>query len=305
MRQNAMDRLMELCQEKNSRIVAGLDPTWESIPEEFKVRNGWGQEEDDDFLYVRIFQRYCEAYIDAVASVVPAIKINSAFFEKEGLDDLYWMIAVKAKDAGLFVIGDLKRADIGSTSAAYAEAYLSEDAPFDAITINPYFGTDGVKPFLELAKENGKGVFILVKTSNKSADEIQDLRLEDGRLVYEAVADLVIQWQNQFDDTDGEYSMIGAVVGATHKEQAEALRKQMPNTAFLVPGYGAQGATAEDVAVNFNEKGLGAIVNSSRGIMNAYKKECWKEEFSEEDWDEAATAEATRATEEINRALEK
>lgn len=309
MEKNAMQLLNDLILEKNSRICAGLDVKWEDIPNAFKLEYSWydekGEENMEDFS--QIVYKYCEKYIDAVADVVPAIKINSAFFEREHLEDLYFEVAYYAREKGLFVIGDIKRADIGSTSEAYAQAFLSAGMPFDAITINPYFGTDGVMPFLKLAKENGKGVFVLVKTSNKSSAEIQDLELADGRKVYEAVADLVLNWADEVDHENfNYYPMVGAVVGATHPKQAEELVDQMGCTFFLVPGYGAQGATADDVAVNFDsDRGIGAIVNSSRGIMNAYKKDCWKEKYSEETWAEAARAEAIRATEEINQAINK
>lgn len=307
---NAMQLLNDLILEKNSRICAGLDVKWEDIPNAFKLEYGWddekGEENMEDFL--QIIYKYCEKYIDAVSDVVPAIKINSAFFEREHLEDLYFEVAYYAREKGLFVIGDIKRADIGSTSEAYAQAFLAVGQPFDAITINPYFGTDGVMPFLKLAKENGKGVFVLVKTSNKSSAEIQDLELKDGRKVYEAVADLVLEWAKEVDAEEYEYPdypMVGAVVGATHPDQADELVRQMGYTFFLVPGYGAQGATADDVAVNFDIDGVGAIVNSSRGIMNAYNKDCWKDKFSEETWADAARAEAIRATEEINQAINK
>ena len=309
MEKNAMQLLNDLIVEKNSRICAGLDVKWEDIPNAFKKEFGWddqkGEENMEDFS--QIIYKYCEKYIDAVADIVPAIKINSAFFEREHLEDLYLEVAYYARKKGLFVIGDLKRADIGSTSEAYAQAFLATGMPFDAITINPYFGTDGVMPFLKLAEENGKGVFVLVKTSNESSEEIQDLKLEDGRYVYEAVADLVIEWSNKADfENFNYYPMVGAVVGATNPKQVEKLVDRMGCIFFLVPGYGAQGATAEDVAVNFDsDRGTGAIVNSSRGIMNAYKKDCWKEKYSEETWAEAARAEAIRATEEINQAINK
>lgn len=311
---NAMQLLNDLIVEKNSRICAGLDVKWEDIPDAFKLQYGWDDEKGEENMedFSQIIYKYCEKYIDAVADIVPAIKINSAFFEREHLEDLYLEVARYAMEQGLFVIGDIKRADIGSTSEAYAQAFLAAGQPFDAVTINPYFGTDGVMPFLKLAKENGKGVFILVKTSNKSSAEIQDLELADGRKVYEAVADLTIEWAEEvdeesfFDTRIPDYPLVGAVVGATHPEQAKELRERMGCTFFLVPGYGAQGATADDVACNFNGwSGTGAIVNSSRGIMNAYKKDCWKDEYHEEAWAEAARAEAIRATEEINQAIEK
>lgn len=315
---NAMQRLNELIIEKNSRICAGLDVKWEDIPNAFKLQYGWDDEKGEENMedFSQIIYKYCEKYIDAVANIVPALKINSAFFEREHLEDLYLEVAQYARKKGLFVIGDLKRADIGSTSQAYAEAFLTAGQPFDAITINPYFGTDGVMPFLKIAKEQGKGVFVLVKTSNKSSAEIQDLELADGRCVYEAVADLVLEWAEEVDfecfeeDENTEhkypdYPMVGAVVGATHPEQASDLVNQMGMIFNLVPGYGAQGATADDVAVNFDYDGCGAIVNSSRGIMNAYKKDCWKEKYSEETWAEAAREEAIRATYEINQAINK
>ena len=305
-----MQLLNDLIVEKNSRICAGLDVKWEDIPDAFKKEFGWDDEKGEENMedFSQIIYKYCEKYIDAVADIVPAIKINSAFFEREHLEDLYLEVAFYAREKGLFVIGDLKRADIGSTSEAYAQAFLAAGMPFDAITINPYFGTDGVMPFLKLAKENGKGVFVLVKTSNKSSAEIQDLELADGRKVYEAVADLVIDWADEVDHENfvADYPMVGAVVGATNSEQVEKLKEQMWKTFFLVPGYGAQGATADDVAAYFNdERVTGVIVNSSRGIMNAYKKDCWKEKYSEETWAEAARAEAIRATEEINQAINK
>lgn len=310
MEKNAMQVLNDLIVEKNSRICAGLDVKWEDIPDAFKKEFGWDDEKGEENMedFSQIIYKYCEKYIDAVADIVPAIKINSAFFEKEHLEDLYLEVAFYAREKGLFVIGDLKRADIGSTSEAYAQAFLAAGMPFDAITINPYFGTDGVMPFLKLAKENGKGVFVLVKTSNKSSAEIQDLELADGRKVYEAVADLVIDWADEVDHENfvADYPMVGAVVGATNSEQVEKLKEEMWKTFFLVPGYDAQGATADDVAAYFNdERVTGVIVNSSRGIMNAYKKDCWKEKYSEETWAEAARAEAIRATEEINQAINK
>lgn len=328
MGKSAMQRLNEAIKAKNSRICAGLDPTWENIPETFKAYIEESMEEEllegleklpeeeyeliyHERLFVQIFYDYCNNYIQAIKDVVPAIKINSAFFEQYAIEEYYLLIAQIAKEAGLFVIGDVKRADIGNTSAAYAKAYLGAESPFDAITINPYFGTDGVMPFLKLAKENGKGVFVLVKTSNKSSEEIQDLKLENGRYVYEEVADLVVHWGKEVDKENyGEngrpkYPLVGTVVGATHPEQAKELNWRMGEILTLVPGYGAQGATADDVAVNFDEEGLGAIVNSSRAIMNAYKNDHWKKCYSEEEWTNAAYAEAIRATDEINKAINK
>lgn len=296
---NAMQRLNALIEAKNSRVCAGLDPTWELIPE--SVKNSMGRPGD---RRPKVFSEYCKQYIDAVADVLPAVKINSAFFEREGYEWLYFDIADYASQKGLFVIGDVKRADIGNTSNAYAEAYLGEYSPFDAITINPYFGSDGIIPFLDLAKKNNRGVFILVKTSNKSSAEIQDLELADGRKVYQCVAERVREWAMQVDTQNyNNYPLVGAVVGATHPEEAKELQMILGKTFLLLPGYGAQGATAQDVAVNFDREGLGAIVNSSRGIMNAYKKDIWKDKFTEKDWAEAAREEAKRASKEINDAI--
>ena len=295
---SVMERLNREIMRTNSRVVAGLDPVLSEIPdcEEYRKLTDRGV----------LMETYCHDYIKAIAGIVPAIKINSAFFEAEGLTLEYFEVAEMAAKAGMIVIGDLKRADIGSTSEAYAKAYLNADSPFDIITVNPYFGADGVKPFIELANQNEKGVFVLVKTSNASSVEIQDMMLIGKRKVYELVADLVNFWgiiSDSTDSTEDGYNNVGAVVGATHPDDARRLRQRMPNTFFLVPGYGAQGATAEDVVVNFDKNGLGAIVNSSRGLMNAYKHPRWKNQFSEENWAEATTAEAKRMTEEINKAL--
>lgn len=308
MEKNAMQRLNEAIKATNSRVCAGLDLSYNAMPmiyqERIKGANGILYPFAED-----VFYEYAEEYINAIRGVVPAIKINAAFFEQAGCEKIFKLVAHKAKEEGLFVIGDVKRADIGNTSAAYAEAYLGEDSPFDAITINPYFGTDGVMPFLEMAKKNGKGVFILVKTSNNSSEEIQDLILDDGRKVYEAVSDLLVNWGKKVDkenygkDGRPKYPLVGAVVGATYPKDAYELKWRMGDVFTLVPGYGAQGATADDVAFNFDEEGFGAIVNSSRGIMNAYKSKFWKGAYPEERWAEAARAEAMRATDEINFAI--
>ena len=279
MKENAMQRLNRIVKEKGP-LLAGLDPKLDEIIPlyDFKIEEF---ESENDF-YAAYMYAYCEDYIKSLSKEIGAVKINSAFFEAVGMEQVYWDIAQFAKGSGLFVIGDLKRADIGNSSAQYAQGFLSADSPFDAITINPYFGTDGVKPFLDLAKENGKGVFVLVKTSNPSSKEIQDAILIDGKPVYELVAQLVKDWGDYTSNQDEDYNLVGAVVGATHPEQAKRLRELMPNTFFLVPGYGAQGATAQDIPVNFDRNVGGAIVNSSRGIMNAYKNGRWKNLFSKE-----------------------
>jgi orotidine-5'-phosphate decarboxylase len=192
-----------------------------------------------------------------------------------------------AKD--LVVIGDIKRGDIGSTSEAYARGHIGNASPFneDFVTLNPYMGSDSVKPFINYAKPDKKGVFILVKTSNPSSGEFQDRKI-DGRALFELVADKVNEWGSDYVGECG-YSYVGAVVGATYPEQAALARKLMPKAYILVPGYGAQGATAKDILPNFNEDGLGAIVNSSRGIIAAYKNEKYAK-FGPEHYDEAARA---------------
>lgn len=271
---NAMERLNQLVMEKGP-LLAGLDPDLNKILDlNEKMGTICRDDYEDEYdFYEEVLKTYCCNYIDAVIDQVAAIKINIAFFEAYGLEHVFWSVAEIAKQVGLYVIADVKRADIGNTSKQYAEAFLFKSSYIDAITINPYFGTDGVKPFLDMAKENNKAVFVLVKTSNPSSAEIQDLELADGRKVYHQVAELVKEWGEYARVSEDEtYSLVGAVVGATHPEEAKLLREQMPNTFFLVPGYGAQGATAEDIVVNFDSNSGGAIVNSSRGLMFAYDK---------------------------------
>lgn len=292
---NAMERLNKMMKQKNSRICAGIDPEFEKLPTELKEKNISKEE--------AIFE-FCREYINTIYDYVSAVKINVAFFETKNLFPIYREIAKYAKNLGLFVIGDLKRADIGSTAEAYAKDWLGAEEPFDCITINPYFGTDGIKPFVEVAAENGKGVFVLAKTSNKSSEEIQNQMLFETRdYVYEKVADLIVNWGNIVSKGE-KYSPVGAVVGATHPKEAEALRKRMPNTMFLVPGYGVQGATAEDAVVNFDKEGLGAIINSSRGIMYAYSKK-HKDIANRFGWKYAIEMAASESRQDINAAIEK
>lgn len=293
---NAMERLNELVKEKGV-LLAGLDPDVDKIlsmsGETVKVSRS-------SLRAYELVDDYCYNYIQTIKDEVAAIKINIAFFETYGIEPLFWEVAQDAQDAGLFVIGDIKRADIGNASKQYADAFLQKDSPIDAITINPYFGTDGVKPFLDVAKENGKGVFVLVKTSNKSSSEIQDLELKDGKLVYQKVAELVKEWGQYVKESDDEeYSLVGAVVGATHPVEAKFLRETMPNTFFLVPGYGTQGATADDIVVNFDDNGGGAIVNSSRGLMFAYEKEG----IIADKWHEASKRAVIRTRKELSGAV--
>lgn len=303
---NAMERLNKIVKERGP-LVAGLDPDIKEIQKLYETFGVSSKSyEDMNDKYQRdIIRDFSLQYIRAIKKVVGAIKINIAFFEENQMVDIFFYVAKMAKANDLFVIGDIKRADIGSTSAKYAEAFLNSESPFDAITINPYFGFDSVKPFLDMAKLNDKGIFVLVKTSNSSSADIQDLVLENGDKVYEKVAELVGKWGEYTRPEGSEYNLVGAVVGATHPQEAIKLRKQLPNTFFLVPGYGAQGASAGDVAVNFDNFGGGAIVNSSRGIMNAWKSKLWSESIKSEEWAKDSSAEAERAKKEISKEVQK
>ncbi|MDF2839656.1 MAG: orotidine 5-phosphate decarboxylase, subfamily 2, partial [Clostridia bacterium] len=211
-----------------------------------------------------------------------------------------------AASKGLIVISDVKRGDIGSTAEAYSEAYLGNkeySLHTDFITVNPYLGSDSLEPFVAHCKENSKGIFVLVKTSNKSSGELQDL-ISNGKTIYEHVAELVVKMGSPYIGSNG-YSFVGAVVGATYRTEAAKLRDLMKNTYFLVPGYGAQGGTAEDVVDCFNKDGLGAIVNSSRGIIAAYKSKEYSEKYSEKDFALAARAAAIKMRDDINHELAK
>ena len=232
-------------------------------------------------------------------------------YEQFGTEGLiaYQKTVDYCREKGLLVIGDAKRGDIGSTSAAYAAGHLGkvkvgsrEFSSFntDFLTVNPYLGTDGVKPFVDECKKEDKGLFVLVKTSNPSSGEFQD-RLIDGRPLYELVADKVVEWGSSC--MEGDYSNVGAVVGATYPAMAAVLRKLMPNTYFLVPGYGAQGGKAEDLKACFNKDGLGAVVNSSRGIIAAYKQEAYKK-FGGEHFGEASRQAVIDMAADINGALQ-
>lgn len=286
-------------------LLAGLDPDTDKILELY-INSGEAQEKFQDnygnYMEEDIIYDYCKRYVDAVKDVVCAIKINSAFFERNHMEDRYLNICTRAEDEGLFVIADVKRGDIGNTSLQYAKAYLDKGMPIDAITVSPYFGSDGVKPFLEMAAKNNKGVFVIVKTSNPSSYEIQDQILSDGRKVFEKVADQVGEWSS-YNENYTRYSSVGAVVGATHPDDAARVRKIIPDSLFLVPGFGAQGAGIEDVLVNFDESGGGALVNSSRGLMFAINKEPYCKKYGYRDWDKAVKEEAEKIQEELKEAI--
>ncbi len=281
---------------KNAPIVVGLDPTLAMLPGALLPEEGLTGEAYLNAVGEAVFT-FNKKIVDATCDLIPAVKPQIAMYEQFGIPGL---IAFKktvdyCHEKGLVVIGDVKRGDIGSTSAAYATAHLGTVgegiAPFDEdfATVNPYLGTDGIKPFVDVCKSHDKGIFVLVKTSNPSSGEFQDRVLSDtGKPLYELVGEMVEKWGA--DVTEGDYTNVGAVVGATYPEMGKRLREIMPHTYILVPGYGAQGGTGADLKNFFNKDGLGAIVNSSRGIIAAYKNEKYAGRFSEENFADASRA---------------
>ena len=278
-----MDRLIEAIDNTQNPSVVGLDPTEALVPPQVvasfadEVRDSVESPEEVESAQLAVaYFEYNRTIIDAIADIVPAVKPQIAMYEALGPAgvDIYTMTCEYAAQQGLYVLGDIKRGDIGSTAAAYAHHLngVGDFAPWheDAVTVSPYLGTDGITPFVEAAAEADKDIFVLVRTSNPSSSELQMLDLADGTKVYEHVADLVEGWGAETIGSHG-YSRVGAVGGATHPEEGKALRARMPHTFYLVPGYGAQGGTAADVAGMFDKQGSGAIVNSSRGIIGAWK----------------------------------
>lgn len=299
----SLDRLIEKIEQMQNPTVAGLDPKLDYVPE---------------YIRKRCFEKYGETLkgaakallefnkglIDALYDIVPAVKPQAAYYEMYGAAGVKTLYKTQeyARSKGMYVITDGKRNDIGTTMEAYAAAHLgkvkvgsTEIEPFlgDALTVNGYLGSDGIKPLLKICSENDKGIFVLVKTSNPSSGELQD-RLIDGEPVYEVMGKMCEKWGEELPGVYG-YSGVGAVVGATYPEQIKTLRALLPKTFFLIPGYGAQGATAADIAGAFDKNGLGGIVNSSRGIMCAYQKQ----KVSEHEFAEAARREAIRMRDEI------
>ncbi|MDI9509120.1 MAG: orotidine-5'-phosphate decarboxylase [Clostridiales bacterium] len=273
-----INQLVKKIQELEAPIVVGLDPMLSYVPNHLLEQAYKDMGENLEAATEAIWQ-YNKGIIDAIHDLVPAVKPQVAMYEQFGLEGmrLYLKTIQYARKKGLIVIGDVKRGDIGSTSTAYAIGHLGKvniggkdyrGFDEDFITVNPYLGSDGIIPFIDVCKQENKGLFILVKTSNPSSGEFQD-QLINGRPLYELVGNKVAQWGDMFMGSD--YSYIGAVVGATYPEIGKELRKLMPKTFILVPGYGAQGGKAEDLKHFFNKDGLGAIVNSSRGIIAAYK----------------------------------
>ena len=275
-----IDQLNEKIKQTNAPIVVGLDPMLSYVPEQI-LKAAFAEYGETLEGAAEAIWQYNKGIINAVCDLIPAVKPQIAMYEQFGVPGMaaFRKTVSYCKEKGLIVIGDIKRGDIGSTSGAYATAHLGNISigsqtftPFgeDFATVNPYLGSDGIHPFLEICKKEDKGIFVLVKTSNPSSGEFQD-RLMDGAPLYEHVARRVAEWGECC--MGKEYSKVGAVVGATYPEIGKALRKVMPKTLILVPGYGAQGGKAADLVHYFNEDGLGAIINSSRGIICAYQKE--------------------------------
>ena len=305
-----INKLISNIRKTNAPIVVGLDPMLNYIPEHIQKKAFAEFGETLEGAAEAIWQ-YNKGIVDATYDLIPAVKPQIAMYEQFGIPGLvaYKKTVDYCKSKDLVVIGDIKRGDIGSTSAAYAVGHLGQVqvgskkyAGFDEdfATVNPYLGSDGVNPFLDVCKEEKKGIFVLVKTSNPSSGEFQDQKI-DGRPLYELVGEKVAAWGSEV--MGDEYSYVGAVVGATYPEMGKVLRKIMPKTFILVPGYGAQGGKGADLVHFFNEDGLGAIVNSSRGIIAAYKQEKYKE-FGAENYADASRAAVKDMIADISGALE-
>ena len=305
-----IQKLIAKIQKTNAPIVVGLDPMLNYIPEQIKAAAFAEFGETLEGAAEAVWQ-YNKAIVDEVYDLIPAVKPQIAMYEQFGIPGLqaFKRTVDYCKEKDLVVIGDVKRGDIGSTSAAYATAHLGQVqvgsqllTPFgeDFATVNPYLGSDGINPFLEVCKEEKKGIFILVKTSNPSSGEFQD-RLIDGKPLYELVGEKVAEWADSC--MGDQYSYVGAVVGATYPEMGKTLRKIMPKSFILVPGYGAQGGKGADLVHFFNEDGLGAIVNSSRGIIAAYKQEKYAK-FGAEHFAQASRAAVEDMIADISGALE-
>ena len=304
-----IQQLAEKIKKTKAPICVGLDPMLSYVPEHMVKKSLEVYGETLEGAADAVWQ-FNKEIIDHTWDLIPAVKPQIAMYEQFGIEGLkvYQKTVEYCHEKGLVVIGDAKRGDIGSTSAAYAAGHLGSvqvgskilrGFDVDMLTVNPYLGTDGVKPFVDVCNSHDRGLFVLVKTSNPSSGEFQD-RLIDGRPLYEWVAEKVVEWGNA--SMDGEYSNVGAVVGATYPEMSRILRNLMPHTYFLVPGYGAQGGTAEDLKHCFNKDGLGAIVNSSRGIIAAYKQEKYKK-FGAENFAEASRQAVIDMAADINSVL--
>ena len=305
-----INQLVANIKKTGAPIVVGLDPMLNYIPEQVQKKAFAEYGETLEGAAEAIWQ-FNKEIVDKTYDLIPAVKPQIAMYEQFGLPGLaaFKKTVDYCKEKGLVVIGDIKRGDIGSTSAAYAVGHIGKVkvgsktyAPFDEdfVTVNPYLGSDGVNPFLDVCKEEKKGIFVLVKTSNPSSGEFQDQKI-DGRPLYELVGEKVAAWGSEV--MGDEYSYVGAVVGATYPEMGKVLRKVMPKAYILVPGYGAQGGKGKDLVHFFNEDGLGAIVNSSRGIIAAYNQEHYAK-FGAENFGDASRAAVETMIADIKGALE-
>jgi orotidine-5'-phosphate decarboxylase len=303
------DRLIAAIKEKGNAACVGIDPVFDRLPADFTAN----VDQSDTEAVIDGVLEYGRKVIRIVAPHIPAVKLNIAFFEQflwEGVE-AYFDLVQEANSLGLIVVGDIKRGDIGHSSSAYATGHLAGTESMtmqgmqspDAVTINPYFGLDGVKPFIDAAKGEGKGVFVLVRTSNESADSIQGLHTGDGRTVADEVGKLVEEWAIE-DGLVGSsgYSAVGAVVSPTDVEATRRLRQAMPHCFFLVPGFGAQGRTADDVACCFREDGLGALVNASRSVIYAYENMKYIEMYTSE-WDKCVEHACRDFVKSLNQAV--
>ncbi|MCK6458018.1 MAG: orotidine-5'-phosphate decarboxylase [Phycisphaerae bacterium] len=292
MPENFADRLLRAIADKKTPAVIAIDPVYSRLPAEIAEHKDLNDETDSEAALDAVLE-YCRHVIHVVAPYVPAVKLNSAFFERyysEGIEGYYELIQ-EATEAGLMVIGDVKRGDVGHSAEAYARAHLADSdfvnlpdqiAP-DAVTVSGYFGSDGVQPFLALARSAGKGVFVLVRTSNESAGELQDVFASDGRRMYEVMGGLVANWATESGMMGARgYSAVGAVVSSKDAEAARRLRELMPYSLLLVPGYGAQGLTVEQCAPFFKSDGAGAIVAAGRSVIYAYEQTKYLEMYASE-----------------------
>lgn len=290
-------RLHHAVRTKRTPALVGIDPRFDQLPPSIikSAESSGGNELD---VQARAFEEFGKRLIDVVAPLVPAVKPQSAFFEELGPNGCVALDRVMrhARKAGLIVICDAKRGDIGSTAEAYARAYLAGADPdsaswsADALTVNPYLGVDTLQPFVDVAKERGAGIYVLARTSNPGAGTFQDIQSSAGK-VYERVADAIESLANE--STDEDYGFVGAVIGATYPQELTELRERMPHVPLLIPGYGTQGGGASDVAAAFRADGLGALINSSRGINFAYNRQPYKDQFSPKKW-ELAIESATK-----------
>jgi len=294
--ENFADQLLAAVKQKGSPVCVGLDPRYDRLPAALRGAT------DDPAARLEALERFCYGVLEAVERTVPVVKPQIAYFEvyREAGVQLYFQVVRRARRMGLIVIGDVKRNDIGSTAQAYAEAHLEGDDTPHAVTVNPYFGADGLAPFVEVCRRSGKGLFVLVRTSNPSAGQVQDFADASGRKLYEHVARQVAA-MGSGDGLVGRsgYSSVGAVVGATYPHEARRLRQLMPQQLLLVPGYGAQGASAADCAAAFKTDGTGAIVNASRSVIYAYQRP----QYAGMEWADAVAAAARAFAEDIRQAV--